>query len=114
MKVAREEFERFWDEVLGSDWYDDQDSDDVDDDDDMVDLSGVCPRWQGAGYAEPKGLLAEKDIRGEWLACSFTALYKRWKRAQTTTILRASFEVPNEEAPDLIAKIKALGGKILK
>lgn len=115
MKVAREEFDRFWDDVLGSDWYDDGDES-LDDEttDAVVDLVEIVPRWQAyQRRPEPKGLLKERDFDGDFLAVSASALFKRWRKSQTTTVVTASFEVAHEGKTALLEQIKALKGKVL-
>lgn len=112
MKVAQEEFDRFWDEVLGDDWYNDGDGD-GETPDGLVSLDEIVPRWQGSGRPEPKALIKERDIdRLGFLAVSTAALFKRWRKAQTTTVVMATFEVPHEGKAALLEQIKALKGRV--
>lgn len=117
MKVTQEEFDRFWDEVLGHDWYNDHDDDECDGEspDGTVNLDEIVIRWQGLERPTPKGLIKERDIddRLGFLAVSTAALFKRWRKAQTTTVVMATFEVPHEGKAALLAQIKALKGKVL-
>jgi hypothetical protein len=115
MKITQDEFNRFWDEVLGNDWYDDGETDLDAPDDALVDLEVIDPRWQGSASPEPKGLIKARDIDMErgFLAVTVTALFKRWRKAQTNTTVIASFDVPNDQVDAMLAQIKALKGKVI-
>lgn len=116
MKITHEEFNRFWDEVLGDDWYDDGETDLDAPEDVLVDLETIDPRWQDTGTRPvPKGLIKARDLDLDCgqLTVTATTLFKRWRKTQTATTIIASFDVPNEEADAMLAKIRALKGKVI-
>ena len=113
MKVSHEEFDRFWDEVLGADWYLEEGDDDTGSA--LVEISDMAIAWQGRGKPEPNGILNARDLAdGARSVLSAVAIFKRWKKQQTTTTIVASFDVPNDQVAALLDQIKALKGKVLK
>lgn len=113
MKVTTEEFNKFWDEVLGKDWYTDEGE--IVEDEPLVELSDMVLAWQGTGAPEPNGILKARDLLdGPRTYLSATTIFKRWKKAQSTTVVLATFEVPNENKDALLEQIKAMGGKVVR
>jgi len=111
MKIAREEYERFWNETFGEAWYIEEGEDDGESL--LVEIGDMCAVWQGVGDPKPSGVLTARDLADD-VAIGVSKVYKRWKKAQTTTTIVASFDVANDGAEALLAQIKALGGKVLK
>lgn len=115
MKVPLEEFDRFWADVLGDDWYV-EDDDAGYEDGELVDLLAFQIEWQGSGEPSANDYIKEREIevrgRTVFLNVSPTALFRRWRKAQATTTIVAVFEVPKDEAAALLEQIKALGGKV--
>ena len=115
VKVPLEEFDRFWDDVLGDDWYI-EDYDLGYEDGEFADISAFEIQWQGSGEPSANDYIKEReiDVRGRTvlLSVSPTALFRRWRKAQVTTTIVAVFEAPKDEAAALVEQIKALGGKV--
>jgi hypothetical protein len=111
MKIAREEYDRFWDQAFGKDWYIEEGEDDGESL--LVEIGDMCAVWQGDGDPKPRGVLTARDLTDD-VAIGVSKMYKRWKKAQTTTTVVASFDAPNDATEALLAQIKALGGKVLK
>jgi hypothetical protein len=114
VKCTNEEFNRFWDEVLGHDWYDDGDDVDFEDPTALIVLEHSCPRWQGEGdRPEPKGIITQRDIDHDCIM-NVTSLFTRWRNAQMTTTFVVTFNVPNDECTAFLTKISDMKGVVAK
>lgn len=123
MKVSKEEFNKFWNEILGKDWYIDDDDvfdvDFVDDQDPEVLLSndGVIA-WQGHGRLNKSSL--PKYVKSSeydtikfsgFLTIGLLTLFKRWKKNQSHTTFCAYFTVKKDEEDELREALKCLGAR---
>lgn len=114
--VSAKEFEAFWSEVLGSDWYIDDGLYDYDSEvDKVVELDEWWIAYQGSAKGSeiktPKHV--KKNEFDDWyITTGLLTLFKRWKDAQTHTVLVASFRVPNDEVQKFTKAIEKLGGKV--
>ena len=118
--VSSEEFERFWSEVLGDDWYMEEGLEDYDPErDDVVELDDWYVRWQG-----PRKV-ADEDIppapphvkKNEYdplhgITTGLRTLFERWKKAQTHTTVVARFVVPKERAGALVNRLKVMDAEV--
>jgi hypothetical protein len=117
MKISKIEFDRFWEAVLGSDWYVDEGPcpEDGDEPTDLYAIDEVVLGWQGPGDPEPTQYIKAKDLEdGARSTLSMEVIYLRWIKAQKTRTLVVTFDVPKDALEELTAKILALGGKIIK
>lgn len=114
MKVTTVEFNKFWDETLGRDWYDDGDEVDYEDLTALVTVEYTCPRWQGqTALPEPKGIIKQRDIDGDCIT-NVVSLFKRWRKSQTTSAFVVKFDVPNEERDAFLKQVEAMKGVVVK
>lgn len=113
LKITKREFETFWDEVLGKDWYIEEGEcpEDDDDDDDVFDLSDLAIQWQGDG-SEPKLHGALKTLKGIEPCMAFAPLFRKWEQAQTHVQIVATFVVPKDQADAVRKQIVSLGGEV--
>jgi len=111
MKTTKTEFDAFWAEVLGTDWYLEDPS--FDDQEPSFVLDDSCIAYQGSGKPEtPPPFVKAKELeeRGAHLGIGVVTLFKRWHAAQTETTFLMEFTVPNEKADDLRKTLTDLGG----
>jgi hypothetical protein len=113
METTKTEFDTFWSEVLGSDWYLDEPS--FDDEEFKFVLDDSAIRYQGTGHRPdtPPPFVKAQEI-GDYgmLEVGVATLFKRWHLAQTTTFIVAEFRVPKEEAEALRRTLTEMGGKL--
>lgn len=114
--VSTEEFEAFWSEVLGGDWYVDDGLYDFDPKiDKTVELDdwviGYQGRAKGAAIETPK-YVKRDEFDDPFIHTGLLTLFNRWKAAQTHTVLVASFRVPKNEVKKFTKAIEKLGGKV--
>lgn len=115
MKISTEEFNKFWDEVLGSDWY--VEEGEYDEDGPVTHVGDVTVGWQGKGDPKPGPFFSEEEFDKGGVFCrlevSLLTLFKRWKKGQTTATVVVKFEVPHEELETLLSRLKDMKGEIL-
>jgi len=112
MKTTKTEFDAFWTEVLGTDWYLEDPS--FDDQEPSFVLDDSCITYQGDGKPKtPPPFVKVKELPelGAHLEVGVATLFKRWHTAQTTTIFLMEFTVPNEEVEGLRKTLEDLGGR---
>ncbi|MDG4792060.1 hypothetical protein O7626_40300 [Micromonospora sp. WMMD1102] len=113
--ITRDEFNRFWDEVLGNDWcIEETDIPDQwwdGDDSEPITIEYLTLEWQVMGPREPSPTtwITARDLRDG--SPNFFTLLKRWRGEQTTVTVVV--EVPREREADLLAAVKELGGRVV-
>jgi hypothetical protein len=112
--ITRDEFDRFWNEVLSDDWYIDETDIpdqwwDSNDKSDPITVELLTLGWQGTGPREPQPTtwITARDMRD---GLDFFTLLERWRAGQSTVTV--AVEVPREREADLLAAIKELGGRV--
>lgn len=112
LRMTRAEFDRFWDDVLGDNWYIDEsnldDALDVDDPAYVLDIEYLSLGWQGSGLASATEWISRRDLDN---GVRFETLVRRWRAKQTMKV--AAVEVPADRLADLAAAVRALGGTVL-
>lgn len=112
LTLTKRDFDLFWDEVLGKDWYIDEWLTDQGDDIDVLapgetfTIKEICLAWQGEGLPEPTKWISRRQL-GDGL--NFFALFEAWKTGQPTVTV--SFTVDADRADEVIAAVAKLGGK---
>lgn len=114
--VSTEEFEAFWGEVLGGDWYIDDGLYDYDPEvDKTVKLDDWIIGYQGKAKASeieiPK-YVKKGEFDDRFIDTGLLTLFNRWKASQSHTVLVASFRVPKDEVKKFTKAIDKLGGKM--
>lgn len=107
--ITKGEFERFYDEVLGRDWYiedwngDDEDYENAGDTEVLV-IGHLALVWQGEGKPEPTDWITRRqlDRMDDGLA-----LLRTWLARQHTRMI--SFDVPADKLEELVAFALGLG-----
>jgi hypothetical protein len=114
MKTTKSEFDRFWEEVLGSDWC--LEDPEFDDQDPSFVLDDSCIAYQGFGQRPetPPPFVKAKELESVGhLGVGVATLFKRWHAAQTSTSFTVEFTVPKEEADALRERLMEMGGRVL-
>lgn len=113
MKTTKSEFDTFWNEVLGRDWYLDDPSFDDEEPTFVLDDSAIRYQGPGRGPSKPPPFVKAKEMdTNGYLDVGVATLFKRWHEAQTTVTIAAEFKVPKERADAVRQAILDLGGKI--
>lgn len=114
MRISKIEFNKFWNEILGDDWYVDDDDFEFDDELDEVVLEDVVLAYQGNKDIKlPKyAKRPELDERFGRLTTGLKTLFRRWRKSQTHVTFIMHFTVEKDKENELREKLEALGGKI--
>lgn len=108
MKLPKSEFDQFWDEVCGDEWY--IEDTDFDDQSDVIDLpEEMRIVFNGFCSFSTNDVIREEDVEDDDLL--IVPAIKRWRILKLNTTIVAKWTVPNEQAPGLRKAIEALGGK---
>ena len=115
--VSSEEFERFWSEVLGEDWYLEEGLEDYDPvRDRTVELDDWYVSWQGFSREDvpstPPHVEEDEYDPLHGITTGLLTLFERWKKAQTHTTVVARFVVPKERAGALVNRLKVMDAEV--
>lgn len=117
MKATKADYNKFWDDVLGDNWYiDEGECPEPDDPEDTVyDIDDAWVAWQGK-EKNPSDRVCEY-LTGpvpyeELTHLKLQPIYEKWLLSQTHTTLVATFTVPKAEAAAFRAKLKELGATL--
>lgn len=109
--ITYEEFDRFWGEVLGDDWY----IDECDAPESWIEgtdsgasaaISALELGWQG-GEPKPTEWITRRDLaRGP----NFFTLLKRWRAKQKVTYL--TVQVPTQRREEFLKMVAEFGGRL--
>lgn len=123
MRINKKEFDKFWDETLGDDWYIDGDAidDDGNQDLEIVINNDYLVAWQGSGRLKKSSLpkhvkpseYDDMTLSGV-LTIGLLTLFKRWKKSQSHTTFYAIFTVKKDGEAELREVLKSLGARFME
>ena len=114
--TTRGEFDRFWDETLGDDWYID-DWDVPEDEWHIPDMPADTAftftflglGWQGTKDPTPTPWITARDLAGE---IDVVSLFRRWRAASDPTVAHFHVKVPAEHVAAFQAFTKSIDATV--
>jgi len=113
MKVPLKEFNDFWNEILGDDWYIGDEDYDEDEHEGVVLIGEFIVAYQGKGNAERPKHVNKSEMDTRVITTGLLTLFERWRKAKTHTDVVAYFSVPHEKLSELKKEIGRLGGSVI-
>jgi len=110
------EFEKFWAEVLGEDFYVEEGLEDYDPKvgGPTVELDDgyLCYQGREEHPTRPKHVRRDEWHRNN-IETGLLTLFERWQKAKTSATVIASFDVPHDEFDAFVERLRKMGAELL-